>query len=96
MINKEAAEKYFSAHSCLIGDNDVIPEDIATTLTSVEAVKFAKKNNLGVYNGYGIGDYTMMYLTKKGFFIAITYQNVCENKASKQIMERSCLPDGNV
>lgn len=76
MINKDAANAIFERNACLVVDRDVIPEKVAVELTSREAVKFAKKMGNG-YNGYGIGEYgTMWYLTRRDFFLAVTYQNV--------------------
>lgn len=75
MINKALAVELFEKNACLVVDRDVIPTKLAAELTSEKAVEFAKKQ--GEYNGYGIGDKgTMGYLTRKGFFIAVTYQNV--------------------
>lgn len=77
MINKDAANALFERNACLVVDRDVIPERVAIELTSREAVEFAKKMEGGAYNGYGIGEIgTMNYLNRKGFFLALTYQNV--------------------
>ena len=78
MMNKEIAINLFDRNSCLIGKNDVIPEDIAEKITSKEAVEFAKKMNRTGHNGYGIGDYTLFYLTRETFLLAVTYQNIDE------------------
>lgn len=76
MMNKEEATNIFENNSCLIGGKDVIPISVAEELVGPEAVKFAKKP--GMFNGFGIGDITMSYLTKEGFFMAVTYLNVRE------------------
>ena len=78
MMNKETAINLFDRNSCLIRKNDVIPEDIAEKITSKEAVEFAKKMNRTGYNGYGIGDYTLLYLARETFLLAVTYQNIDE------------------
>ena len=80
MINKDAANALFERNACLVVDRDVIPEKVAVELTSREAVEFAKKMESSACNGYGIGEIgTMSYLNRRGFFLALTYQNVrCE------------------
>lgn len=82
MINKSTAVKLFEDNSCLVGEADVIPDDIAREKLGSEAVKFARKFNTKYSNAYGIGDYTMQYLTRKGFFTAVTYYNVSEQRNS--------------
>ncbi len=77
MLNKESANAIFERNSCLVVDRDVIPERIAIEITSKEAVDFAKKMYDAGFSGYGVGALgTMMYLTRKAFFTAVTYQNV--------------------
>lgn len=78
MINKETAINLFDRNSCLIGDRDVILEDIAEKLTSRQAVEFAYKTNKKGHNGYGVGDYTAFYMTLKEFLSAVTYENINE------------------
>ena len=77
MINKDAANALFERNACLVVDRDVIPEKVAVELTSREAVEFAKKMEISAFNGYGIGEIgTMGFLNRRGFFLALTYQNV--------------------
>lgn len=78
MMNKETAINLFDRNSCLIGDRDVILEDIAEKLTSRQAVKFAKGMNPSGHNCYGIGDYMVSYMTLKCFLLAVTYENINE------------------
>lgn len=65
MMNKEKATNIFENNSCLINGRDVIPISVADEIVGQEAVKFAKKP--GMFNGFGIGDASMSYLTKEGF-----------------------------
>lgn len=89
MINKEAANALFERNACLVVDRDVIPERVAVELTSREAVEFAKKMESSACNGYGIGEIgTMTYLNRRGFFIALTYQNVRHELGRKSDHER--------
>lgn len=76
MMNKETAINLFDRNSCLIGDRDVILEDIAEKLTSRQAVEFAYSVNKKGHNGYGVGDYTVFYMTLKEFLLAVTYENI--------------------
>lgn len=69
MMNKETAINLFDRNSCLIGDRDVILEDIAEKLTSRQAVEFAYSVNKKGHNGYGVGDYTVFYMTLKEFLV---------------------------
>ena len=62
-MNKETAINLFDRNSCLIGDRDVILEDIAEKLTSRQAVEFAYSVNKKGHNGYCVGDYTVFYMT---------------------------------
>lgn len=84
MLNKEEASALFNQHAWLVDDREVIPVDTAINLTSEAAVNFAKQQGSTAYNGYGIGDYTMMYLTKRGFSLAVSYQNVNEYRTKKK------------
>lgn len=78
-LSKKEASKLFEENAVLFGRRDGVPEDIAVSLFGSAAVAFAErqKDAAGlVFNGYGIGDYTAMYLTEYGFHIAATYCNV--------------------
>ena len=89
MINKDAANALFERNACLVVDRDVIPEKVAIELTSREAVEFAKKMEISAFNGYGIGEIgTMNYLNRKGFFLAVTYQNIGHELSSEADYER--------
>lgn len=66
MMNKEKATNIFENNSCLINGRDVIPISVADEIVGPEAVKFAKQP--GMFNGFGIGDTSVFYLTKEGFF----------------------------
>ena len=77
-ISKEKARQIFNENAVLFGVSDGIPIDTAKKLLGSAAVDFAEKaNNRGnLANGYGIGVYTAMYLTERGFYLAVTYHNV--------------------
>lgn len=78
--NKESAEKLFINSAILVGARDVIPVDRAEAILGSGAVEFTKRVCPDGFNGYGIGSDTLNYLTKQGFFIAVTYYNVANHK----------------
>lgn len=77
-ISKEKARQIFNKNAVLFGVRDGIPVETAKKLLGPAAVDFATKTNNGgdLANGYGIGVYTAMYLTERGFYVAVTYHNV--------------------
>lgn len=70
-----------------IGNKDVIPKSEAIRLLGSGAVEFADRADSRYQNAYGIGDFTMEYLTREGFFIAVTYKNVEEQKQATKVKE---------
>lgn len=78
MINKDMATILFNRNCCLIGNEDVVTIEVAEGLTSKTAVEFAEHMSHGGCNGYGNGEYTLMYITRKAFFLAVTHQNIEE------------------
>ena len=83
MLNKVEATKLFEKKACLVCDRDVIPEREARKIVGDKAITFANRIKFGSKNGYGIGDYTMDYLPKEGFFLAVTYMNVDEERKKR-------------
>ena len=92
MLNKEKATTLFNQNACLVNNEDVVPENTAVEITSADAVGFAKQSPGVTHNSCGIGDYEMKYLTKKGFFLAITYQNVDEHRQNQAIIRSRIRP----
>lgn len=87
MYTSQDIEKLFLSASIFVINNDVVPVKRAEKIFGKDAVKFASEAQNGLhYNGYGIGDYTMMYLTKKGFCIAATYCNVREYESEEKAL----------
>lgn len=77
--NLEQAEKMYSIHAVLFGDREGVPLFVAEDTLGFEAVHFVRKlnaDNRGLINGYGIGNFTAEYLTKRGFMTAVTFLNV--------------------
>jgi len=82
ILSKAQADALFRREAVLMGTADAIPEGRAVELFGEDAVKFACRT--GGSNGYGIGDYTAMYLTYKGFLTVISYHNAVLLKAQTQ------------
>lgn len=76
-LNRAQAEALFSENAVLIGKTDVIERDKAVSLLGPDAYKFAVRHTKAVAeNGYGIGHYTLWYMTEEAFYLGITYLNV--------------------
>lgn len=77
-ISKAKAAQLFAENAVLFGLTDGVPEQVAVKLFGNAAVDFAERMQRPrvASNGYGIGDYTALYLTEYGFYIAATYCNV--------------------
>jgi len=77
ILNKAQADALFRREAVLIGSEDVVPVFRAAALFGDSAVKHAKRRTGGQYsNGYGVGDYTLDYLTLQGFQAAASFYNV--------------------
>lgn len=79
-LNKAQVAALFEREAVLIGESDCIPEHRAVALFGEKAVEHARgenRNKPGIYvNGYGVGDYTMFYLTFRGFQAAASFHNI--------------------
>ncbi len=80
MLNSKQVNQIFRQNAILIGNADGVPEYRAVELFGEEAVDYVMgtKGRNGYYNGYGIGDYNLFYLTYSGFQAVATYANVIE------------------
>lgn len=76
-LNKEQAEKIFADNAVFVKDRDVIEAHTAKELLGPDAYTYARTGGMGEnYNAYSIGSYTLHYLTKEGFLMGVTYNNV--------------------
>lgn len=79
-LNKAAVETLFRQEAVLMGSEDRVPAHRAEALFGRDAMKHVKSLNAsspGRYlNGYGVGDYTMVALTYRGFQAAASFYNV--------------------
>lgn len=74
ILNKSQVDALFQREAVLLGHEDCVPEHRAAILFDKDAVEHAK--SLRHWNGYGIGDFTLGYLTYKGFLAAASYSNI--------------------
>ena len=77
-MNQNQTAALFEQEAILFGSREGIPDERAAAIFGQDAVDFAiRQGQPGeTHSGYGIGDYTAWYLTRRGVFIAATYSNV--------------------
>lgn len=79
-LNKVQVAALFEREAVLIGSEDRVPEYRAAALFGKKAVEHARSMDRATpgryFNGYGVGDYTMSYLTFQGFQAAASFHNV--------------------
>lgn len=75
-INKEQAYELFRCESVLFGSHDGVPNYRVAKLFGADAVEFAVRLYPDSSNGYGIGDYTLTYITLQGFLAAVSFNNI--------------------
>lgn len=77
ILNKAKVDELFRREAVMIGSGDVVPEFRVKAIFGSSAADFAARISGGQFsNGYGIGDYTLMYLTYRGFLAAASFYNV--------------------
>lgn len=85
VLTKMQADALFRREAVLIGTEDVVPTFRVEALFGEDAVKHAQVLSAGRYsNGYGVGDYTLMYLTFRGFQAAASFYNVQQLREEAQ------------
>ncbi len=87
MLNSKQVDQLFQQNAALFGHVDGVPEYRVVELFGEAAVEFTQRSGCGCgnYNGYGIGDYTAMYFTHKGFRVAATYVNVRQTQKLESV-----------
>ena len=75
ILSKNQVDELFSREAVLLGQADCVPGFRAAHLFGRDAVCHAKKID-GGWNAYGIGDFTLFYLTRKGFQAAASFYNI--------------------
>jgi len=81
-LNKAQVDALFRHEVVLIGTEDTVPAFRATALFGKDAVEHAKR--MGYSNGYGVRDYTLGYLTHRGFQVAASFYNVQQLRGEDQ------------
>jgi len=76
ILNKAQVKALFQREAVLIGTKDAVPTLRAAALFGEDAVEHAECLGGKYSNGYGVGGYTLMYLTFLGFQAAATFCNV--------------------
>lgn len=77
ILNKKQVDALFQCEAVLIGTEDRVPAFRAEALFGKEAVRHAGAVSDGKFSsGYGVGDFTLMYITYRGFLAAATFHNV--------------------
>ena len=82
-LSKEAFDALFNENAVLIEYQDRLPAERAIQLFGKDALDFAERMNKHDFGGYGIGEYTQMYVTKHGAMLAATYNNIVILAANK-------------
>lgn len=76
VLSKNQVDALFRREAVLLGTEDQVPEFRVAALFGPDAAKFAKSTHAGqYYNGFGVGDCTIMYITYRGFLAAAMYYN---------------------
>ena len=78
MYTKEDVKRIFDENKILMGNRDAVPVYVAKEIFGEEAVEFSHR--MEMFNGYGIGDYTLYGLNLPQFETAATYCNVSKAK----------------
>lgn len=77
ILNKAQVDALFQREAVLLGSRDGVPKLRAAALFRKDAVDHVNKiGDVRFYGGYGIGDYTLFYLTSLGFQAAASFRNV--------------------
>lgn len=85
VLTKMQADALFRREAVLIGTEDVVPIFRVAALFGEDAVNHAQDLSAGRYSsGYGVGDYTLMYLTFRGFQAAASFYNVQQLRGEEQ------------
>lgn len=85
-LNKKQVQLLFDREAVLLGTTDGVPLNRAVALFGEDAVNHAQHFEAGVYtNGYGVGDYTLPYLTIQGFQAAASFYNVQQVRSETSV-----------
>lgn len=86
MFKENEVRQLFDKDSILIINRNVIPDYAVKKLLGEDAYEHAVRTLNGKYhNAYGIGDFSLNYLTYEGFQIAATFYNVKNAKLMQEV-----------
>lgn len=79
-LNKAMVDALFRQEAVMLGNGDCVPDHRVAALFGKDAVKHAHRMDLDskvrYLTGYGVGDYTLLALTYRGFQAAASFYNV--------------------
>lgn len=76
-LRKAQVDALFQREAVLFGTENGVPVFRVAALFGESAAECANRRKPGEFwNGYGVGDYTLMYLTYRGFQAAASFCNV--------------------
>ena len=88
IYSKAQAKKLFEDNAMLIADKDCIAKKTAVKLLGQDAFNFAvSQSKQPAVNAFGIGGYTLPYMTEEAFYLGVTYRNIEIYKAAEQALE---------
>ena len=94
VLSKEQAVLLFERNCVLLGSEDGVPLYLVRELCGDKAAKFACRGQNGKYgNAFGVGDYTLSYVSKNGFLAAISFHNVEQIRDSLTDKQKEPLPE---
>ena len=80
ILNKAMVDALFQREAVMIGTEDCVPEHRVAALFGVNTVEYVCRTDSfrpgRLRNGYGVGDFTLDYLTYWGFLAAASFYNV--------------------
>ena len=86
-LNRVQAMDIFTRNAVLIGDRDVLPMDRALELLGYSAMSYiADRHTIErpLYGRYDAGGGCIQYLTREGYMLAVTYNNIMQVQDKRQ------------
>lgn len=88
ILNKAQVDVLFQREAVLLGTADGVPKFRVVSLFGEDAAKHVTSLSGGGYmNGYGIGDYTLMFVTYRSFQVAASFYNAQQLRRYDEAIE---------